>query len=246
MPIQAQLFITCLAEQFYPGTLENMVRLLERLDIGVEVPAAQTCCGQPLFNSGYQGEARRLAASWLKTFGASRVPIVSPSGSCVDMVRHHYPELFPEGAPEHGLARDLAARTFEFSEFLVHRLQVADVGAHFPHRVTYHPSCHLLRGLGLRREAKQLLSAVRGIELVPLRDEETCCGFGGVFSVIYPAVSQAMMEAKVRNILATGAEAVVACDAGCLMNISGGLRRAGAPVKALHLIDVLASQDGAL
>lgn len=246
MPIKAQLFITCLAEQFYPSTLDKMVWLLERLNVRVEVPAAQTCCGQPLFNSGYQSEARHLAASWLKTFGAGPVPIVSPSGSCVDMVRHHYPELFPEGTPEHDLARDLADRTFEFSEFLVHRLQVTDVGAYYPHRVTYHPSCHLLRGLGLRQEAKLLLGAVRGIEMVPLPEEESCCGFGGVFSVIYPAVSQAMMEAKVRSILASGAEAVVACDAGCLMNIGGGLRRAGSRVKALHLIDVLASQDGAL
>jgi L-lactate dehydrogenase complex protein LldE len=246
MTNQVQLFITCLAEQFYPGTLEKLVRLLERLDITVEVPAAQTCCGQPLFNSGYQGEARQLAASWLELFGASPAPIVSPSGSCVDMVRHHYPELFPEGLPEHDLARDLASRTFELSEFLVHQLQVTDVGAHFPHRVTYHPSCHLLRGLGLRQEAKQLLGAVHDLELVPLQDEETCCGFGGVFSVIYPAVSKAMMEAKVKNIQATGAEAVVACDAGCLMNIGGGLRRAGSQVRALHLIDVLASQDGAL
>jgi L-lactate dehydrogenase complex protein LldE len=246
MSVQAQLFITCLAEQFYPGILEKMVGLLEKLGIDLQFPEQQTCCGQPLFNSGYQSEARHLAANWLETFGASPAPVVSPSGSCVDMVRHHYPELFPEGTPMCELARELAARTFEFTEFLVHQLKVVDVGARFPHRVTYHPSCHLLRGLGLSQEAKQLLGAVRDIELVPLSDEEICCGFGGVFSVIYPAVSREMMEAKVNNIIGSGAEAVVACDAGCLMNISGGLRVAGSQIKALHLIDVLASQDGAL
>jgi L-lactate dehydrogenase complex protein LldE len=244
--MQAQLFITCLAEQFYPRTLEKMVRLLSELGVAVQFPSAQTCCGQPLFNSGYQSEARELARKWLGTFSESPAPVVSPSGSCVDMVRHHYAGLFPPGSTEHDMARELAARTYEISEFLVDRLQVIDVGARFPHRVTYHASCHLLRGLGLSRQAKQLLGAVRGLELVPLPDEEACCGFGGVFSVIYPSVSQAMMEAKVKNILASGADAVVACDAGCLMNISGGLRSAGAPVKALHLVDVLSAKDGEL
>jgi L-lactate dehydrogenase complex protein LldE len=246
MPIQAQLFVTCLAEQFYPGTLEKMVRLLGELDVTIQFPTVQTCCGQPLFNSGYQGEARELARKWLKTFGTNPAVVVSPSGSCVDMIRHHYPGLFPQGSAEHALASELAARTYEFSEFLVDQLQVTDVGARFPHRVTYHASCHLLRGLGLSTQAKQLLGAVRDLELIPLQDEETCCGFGGVFSVVYPSVSRAMMEAKVKNILESGAEAVVACDAGCLMNISGGLQAVGSPVNALHLIDVLACKDGSL
>ncbi|HLE15957.1 MAG TPA: (Fe-S)-binding protein [Anaerolineales bacterium] len=242
--MKAQLFITCLAEQFYPNILQQMVLLLERLDVQVEFPAEQTCCGQPLYNSGFQSQARAMARNWLEVFGRSEAVIVSPSGSCVDMVHHHYPELFPEGTREHELARDLAGRTFEFTDFLVNQLRVTDVGARFPGRVTYHPSCHLLRGLGLRREAGLLLSEVRDLEIVPLPEEETCCGFGGVFSVVYPEVSRAMMEAKVNNILATGAEAVVACDAGCLMNIGGGLRKAGSQVKALHLIDILASNGG--
>jgi L-lactate dehydrogenase complex protein LldE len=243
MTLQAQLFITCLAEQFYPDVLEKMVGLLERLGVQPVFPPEQTCCGQPMFNSGFKSEARKLAANWLKAFSHSDAPIVSPSGSCVDMVRHHYPGLFPEGAPEHRLAKELAARTFEFSEFLVHQLKIIDVGARFPQIVTYHASCHYLRGLGLRSEAKQLLGAVRDLQLAPLLEEETCCGFGGVFSVIYPAVSQAMMEAKVKNIVASGAQAVVACDAGCLMNIGGGLRKAGSSIKALHLIEVLASVE---
>jgi L-lactate dehydrogenase complex protein LldE len=240
MTTKAQVFITCLAEQFYPGILEKMVLILERLGVEIQFPAAQTCCGQPFYNSGFKTEAQAMARGWLRAFGSSEAPVVSPSGSCVEMVRRHYLKLFPEGTPEYGLACDLAARTYEFSEFLVHQLAVRDLGACFPHRVTYHASCHLLRGLGLRQEAKLLLSNVRDLELVPLADEETCCGFGGVFSVIYPEVSRAMMEAKVNNIMATGAEAVVACDAGCLMNIGGGLRKAGSAIQALHLIDVLA------
>jgi L-lactate dehydrogenase complex protein LldE len=241
MTVEAQLFITCLAEQFFPGVLEDTVVLLERLGVSVSFPSAQTCCGQPLYNSGFHDRTRGLARHWLDTFGRSDAVVVSPSGSCVDMVRHHYLEVFPAGTPEHAQAAALAARTFEITEFLVHHLKVTDVGASFPHRVTYHASCHYLRGLGLRDEARQLLGAVRGLDLVPLEDEETCCGFGGVFSVVYPEVSRAMMTAKVDNILATGASAVVASDAGCLMNIGGDLRRARSQVKALHLVEVLAS-----
>ena len=239
MVIKAQLFVTCLAEQFFPRVLQRMVGLLERLDVQVAFPEAQTCCGQPFFNSGYWTQARDLAVKWLEVFGRTDGVIVSPSGSCVDMVRHHYPHLFPPGTPEHRLAETTAARTFEFTQFLVNELKVTDVGARFPRKVTYHASCHLLRGLGAREEPKALLREVQGLELIPLSDEETCCGFGGAFSVIYPEVSQAMMEAKVRSIEASGAEAVVACDAGCLMNIAGGLRKANSPVRALHLIEVL-------
>jgi L-lactate dehydrogenase complex protein LldE len=237
---RVQLFITCLAEQFYPATLRNLVSLLERLGIEVEFPDEQTCCGQPFFNTGFRAEARAMARSWMRTFGRSECPIVAPSGSCVDMV-HHFPGLFPAGSVEAADAAAVAARTFEIGEYLVRRLGLLDVGARFPHRVAYHASCHLLRGLGLRTEAKQLLGAVRDIELVPLPDEEVCCGFGGAFSVIYPDVSRAMLDAKVRSVVASGAEVVVACDAGCLMNIAGGLRKGGSAVKAVHLVDILAS-----
>jgi L-lactate dehydrogenase complex protein LldE len=242
--MKAQLFITCLNEQFFPGVLEKMVALLERVGVEPVFPPEQTCCGQAFFNGGFQNEARKIASGWLRTFGRSDLPVVSPSGSCVDMVHHHYPDLFPEGTPEHALAKDLAGRTYEFTQFLVNVLHVTDLGACYPHRVTYHASCHLLRGLRAEHEPKELLRQVRGLELVQLADEQVCCGFGGVFSVVYPPVSQAMMESKLRNIQASGAEAVVACDAGCLMNIAGGLHKAGSPVKALHIIDVLASQEG--
>lgn len=244
MAITTQLFITCLAEQFFPGLLQRMVGLLERLGVQVAFPEAQTCCGQPFFNSGSWTQARELARHWLEVFGRTDGFIVSPSGSCVDMVRHHYPRLFPPGTPEHRLAEETAARTFEITQFLVHQVKVTDLGARFPHKVTYHASCHLLRGLGVRDEPKALLQKVQGLELLPLSTEETCCGFGGTFSVIYPEVSKAMMEAKVQSIVATGAEAVVACDAGCLMNIAGGLRKANSPVKAVHLIEVLTADRG--
>ncbi len=244
MSIKVQLFITCLAEQFFPNVLKGMVGLLERLGVQVDFPHDQTCCGQPFFNSGYQTQARQLARKWLEVFCKTEGFIVSPSGSCVDMIRHHYPHLFPLGTPAHRLAEETAARTFEFTQFLVHELKLTDVGARFPHKVTYHASCHLLRGLGVREEPKVLLRKVQGLELVPLSTEETCCGFGGSFSVIYPEVSKAMMEAKVNSIQASGAEAVVACDAGCLMNIAGGLRRANSPVKAMHLIEVLTADRG--
>jgi L-lactate dehydrogenase complex protein LldE len=161
------------------------------------------------------------------------------------MVRHHFPGLFPPGTPERQRAEEVAARTREFTEFLVKDLRVTDVGARFPHKVTYHASCHLLRGLGVREEPKRLLAKVQGLELIPLAGEETCCGFGGAFSVIYPEVSKAMMAAKVRAIMESDAEVVVACDAGCLMNIAGGLRRANSPVKAMHLIDLLAGEGAA-
>lgn len=239
MAIKAQLFITCLAEQFFPDVLKRMVGLLERLGVQVEFPEEQTCCGQPFFNSGYRDQARNLAVKWLKVFGRTDGFIVSPSGSCVDTVRHHFPELFPPGSAEHRQAVDVGARTFELTQFLVQQLKVTDVGARFPRKVTYHASCHLLRGLGARDEPKALLQAVEGLELVPLPGEETCCGFGGSFSVIYPEVSKAMMEAKVRAIESSGAEVVAVGDAGCIMNIAGGLRQAGSSIRAMHLIEIL-------
>ena len=239
MAVKAQLFITCLAEQFFPNVLKGMVGLLERLGVQVAFPREQTCCGQPFFNGGYRTQARELAMKWLDVFGPTDGFIVSPSGSCVDMVRHHFPELFSPGSPEHRRATEVGARTFEFTQFLVNQLKVTDLGARFPSKVTYHASCHLLRGLGAREEPKALLRGVEGLQLIPLPGEETCCGFGGVFSVIYPEVSGSMMEAKVHAINSTGADVVVACDAGCLMNIAGGLRKAGSPVRAMHLIEIL-------
>jgi L-lactate dehydrogenase complex protein LldE len=184
-----------------------------------------------------------VALNFMRAFARSEAPIVGPSGSCVSMVKHHYPSLFKEGTAEHTLALDIASRIFEFTEFLVNVLEVTDVGAVYPHRVTYHATCHYLREMGLKNEAKALLGAVRGLELVPLKEEETCCGFGGAFSVTYPEVSRSMMENKVRDILASGADTVVMCEPGCLMNIAGGLHKAGSDIRALHIIDLLSITD---
>jgi L-lactate dehydrogenase complex protein LldE len=246
MPIKAKLFITCLGEQFFPNVLKDMVKLLERLGVVCKFPEAQTCCGQPFYNSGFQNQGRDLARRWLRAFGAGDPDayIVAPSGSCVDFVKHHYAELFPEDRREHEQAKELAARTYEFSQFVVNVLKVTNIGAAFPHSVTFHAPCHALRGLGVRDEPKQLLRAVKGLELVPLNEEETCCGFGGVFSVVYPEVSKAMMEAKVANVQASGAEVVVISEPGCLMNVGGGLHKVGSPIRAMHLIEILASDGG--
>jgi L-lactate dehydrogenase complex protein LldE len=242
---KAQLFITCLGDQFYTSTLQNMTRVLERLGVELIFPPGQTCCGQALFNNGFEDGARSIALTFMRAFGESDAPIVGPSGSCAGMVKHHYPSLFEPGTPEHGLAVETSTRIFEFTEYLVRILKVTDVGAVYPHKVTYHASCHYLREMGLNTEAKTLLRCVKGLEFVPLKEEETCCGFGGAFTVTDPEVSRAMMENKVANILASGADTVVVCDPGCLMNISGGLAKAGSKVRAMHIIDVLAAREGA-
>jgi L-lactate dehydrogenase complex protein LldE len=240
--MKVQLFITCLGENFFSHALKDMVTVLERLGLQVEMPEGQACCGQPLYNSGFQSQTVAPARNWLKVFAPTDGYIVAPSGSCAEFARHRYPELFPPGTWEHDAALDTAARTFEFTEFLTKVLGVTDVGARFPHKVTYHASCHILRGLGLRDEPKKLLSAVRGLEFVPLKDEETCCGFGGIFSVVYPEVSRAMMTEKVRNVEASGAEVVVVSEPGCLMNVAGGLRKAGSTMRAMHIVEVLAAE----
>jgi L-lactate dehydrogenase complex protein LldE len=158
------------------------------------------------------------------------------------MVKHHYPSLFREGTPEYQLAVDIASRTYEFTEYVVNVLKVTDLGAVYPHKVTYHATCHYLRELGRKTEAKALLNEVQGLEFVPLKEEETCCGFGGSFTVTFPEVSRSMMENKVNDIIACGADTVVMCEPGCLMNIAGGLHKAGSNIHAMHIIDLLAKQ----
>lgn len=243
MTLKAQLFITCLGDQFYTSTLQNMTRILERLGVELSFPSEQTCCGQPLFNNGFEDKTRPVALNFMRAFSKSDAPIIGPSGSCVSMVKHHYPELFQPGTAEHKLAVDIATRMFEFTEYLVNILKVTEVGAVYPHKVTYHASCHLLREMGLKTEAKSLLNAVKGLEFVALNEEETCCGFGGAFTVTYPEVSRAMMENKVRNIISSGADTVVMCEPGCLMNVAGGLHKAGSTVRAMHIIDLLAIRE---
>lgn len=240
--MRVSLFITCLADQFYPGVGEAAVKVLRRLGVEVSFNPAQTCCGQPAFNTGYREEARQVAARMLDLFGGEQTDyVVSPSGSCTSMVRVFYPELF-EGDPARlAKAKALAGRIFEFSEFLVKVLKVEDVGASFPHRLAYHPSCHLLRELGVSDEPRRLLRSVRGADLVELPDHQLCCGFGGTFSVKFPEVSVAMGKDKVKVARENGAEYLVANDSGCLMHLAGLIHRQGVPLKTIHLAEVLAS-----
>ena len=239
---KAQLFITCLGDQFYTSTLQNMTHLLERLGVQLAFPPEQTCCGQPLFNNGFEDRTRPVALNFMRAFAKSDAPIVGPSGSCVSMVKHHYPSLFREETSEHALAVDVASRIYEFTEYLVNVLNVTDVGAVYPRKVTYHATCHYLREMGLKKEAKALLDSVKELEFVSLKEEETCCGFGGSFTVTFPEVSRAMMENKVNDIIASGADTVVMCEPGCLMNVAGGLRKAGSKVRSMHIIDLLAAE----
>jgi L-lactate dehydrogenase complex protein LldE len=240
--VRVQLMITCLADQLAPRIGEATVRLLEQLGHDVVFPEAQTCCGQPPFNDGFRADAAALAARTVEVFAAP-FPVVVPSGSCATMVRRFYPELLA-GGPSAAGAHELAARTYELSEFLVRVLGVEDVGARFDGRVTYHDSCHLLRELGVRDEPRRLLARVRGLELVESPQADQCCGFGGAFAVKFAEISAAIMDAKLAAIEATGAEAVVAADWGCLMHVAGGLRRRGSKIRALHIAEILDPASG--
>jgi len=235
--LKVSLLVTCLGDALFPAVGVATVRLLRRLGVEVDFPAAQTCCGQPHLNSGYHGGARALARHTIRAF-ANGQTVVVPSGSCAAMVKLEYPELFHGDLVWHGRAEDLARRTHELSDFLVNVLGVDDVGARFEGKVTYHMACHL-RGLGLVTEPERLLRRVKGLEYLPLERGDECCGFGGSFSVRFPGISGAMVQDKAALIDKTGADAVVATDAGCLMNIAGCLRRRGSRVRALHLAEVL-------
>ncbi len=230
--------VTCLGDALFPDVGVAVVRLLRRLGVQVDFPAAQTCCGQPHFNSGYHADARALARLTIGAFAGAGL-VVAPSGSCAAMVKLEYPELFHGDPVWHGRAVELANRTHELSDFLVNVLGAEDVGARFEGRVTYHMACHL-RGLGLLTEPERLLRRVRGLEYVPLERADECCGFGGSFAVRYPEISAAMVRDKAAFVEQAGVDAVVATDAGCLMNIAGCLRRRGSRVRALHLAEVLA------
>ncbi len=233
------LFVPCLVDAFRPEAAEAVVTVFERLGIAVEYPPGQTCCGQPAFNAGYREEARRAARHFLRLF-ADCEAIVAPSGSCVAMVRHHVPTLFEHEPRWRELARRTAARTFEFTEYLVDVLGAEDLGASFAARVTYHDSCHLLRGLRVQEQPRRLLRRVKGLEFVEMKNADCCCGFGGAFSVKYPDISSALVADKVAWIQQSGAEAVVGGDLGCLLNIEGALRRKELSIRVLHIAQVLA------
>lgn len=235
--MKISLMITCLGDVLRPATGQATVRLLRRLGHEVEFPRDQTCCGQPHFNSGFSDLAREQAKHTLRVFAGPNLVVV-PSGSCAAMVKIEYPLLFEGDAEWHAQATDLAGRTYELADFLVNRLGVTDVGARYDGKIAYHYACHL-RGLGLSGEVETLIRHVAGATLLPLNRQDQCCGFGGSFSVRYPQVSGAMVKDKVGCILATGADAVVSTDAGCLMNIGGRLRREEKPVEVLHIAELL-------
>jgi L-lactate dehydrogenase complex protein LldE len=233
--------VTCLADVFRPAAAQATVRLLERLGHTITCPKAQTCCGQPFFNSGYLDLAREQARYMLDVFADAPL-VVTPSASCAAMVKVEYPHLFEEEDAWHRRAVGLAQRTWELSAFLVRYLGIVDVGARFVGRVGYHWACHL-RALNQTDEVEQLLSHVRGAEYVPLARQDQCCGFGGSFSVRYPHISAAMVADKVECVLAAGIDALVSTDTGCLMNIGGRLRRqTDRPIEVLHLAELLVRQ----
>lgn len=243
MPPAAALMVTCLVDLLYPEVGVAVVRLLRRHGVAVRVPERQTCCGLPLFNSGYHREAARVARRTIPLF-ADAEHVVVPSGSCAWMVKAEYPHLFPDDPGATAAATALAGKTHELSQFLVGVLGVAgEAPAATPRlRVTYHDSCHLLRGLGESRAPRILLGRAPGVELIDLPGADQCCGFGGSFSVRLPDISGAILRRKLENVRATGADAVVACDAGCLLQLAGGAARAGDRVRVLHLAEVLAGE----
>ncbi len=233
------LFVQCLVDGIYPEVAEAVVRVFKRLGLEVDCPVDQTCCGQPAYNTGYHKEAAVAARRFIEIFETSPV-IVCPSGSCVDMVRHHYPALFADDPAWLSRAESVSDKIFEFSEYLVDVLEISDLGSAFQGRVTYHDSCHLSRRLGVARQPRALIEGVAGAELIEMAESNRCCGFGGTFSVKYPEISGAILSDKVERILDTGADAVVGCDMSCLMNIGGMLSRRNSDVKAVHIAQLLA------
>ncbi|MBN8732810.1 MAG: (Fe-S)-binding protein [Acidobacteria bacterium] len=235
------LFVTCIVDQLFPTVGLAMADVLERLGYQIDFPEAQTCCGQPAFNSGFWDEARGVARHFLDVFEGDS-PIIVPSGSCTSMCGHHFSELFQNDPAQLARAKALEARVYEFSRFLTDVAQADDLGAHFPHTVTYHDSCHALRELGVKAGPRRLLSHVRGLTLKEMDIAEECCGFGGTFSVKFPDVSGGMAQTKIDSILRTGASHVVSVDSSCLMQLQGVISRQGLPIQTIHLAEVLASR----
>lgn len=243
--MKLSLLITCLGDVIRPNAGKAVVRVLRGLGHTINFPEAQTCCGQPMFNSGYAHLAREQAKHTIGVF-AGEQPVIVPSGSCAAMVKVEYPHLLEGDAEWHPRALDLARRTFEFSDFLVNQLQVVDVGARFAGKVAFHFACHSrMLGLhsgsggGLRSEVETLVQHVAGATFVPLNRQDQCCGFGGSFAIRYPQISGNMVQDKMQCILASGADCVISTDAGCLMNIGGRLHREGKTVELLHVAELL-------
>lgn len=233
------LFVTCLVDLFRPSVGFAAIKLLEDAGCVVDVPGAQTCCGQPAYNSGDTPDAQAIARSTIEAFEPFDY-VVAPSGSCAGMLREHYPRLFPTGTDWHARARILADRTHELSSFLADVLGVRAVDARFAARATYHDSCSGLREMAVRDQPRRLLASVGDLRLTEMRDSGTCCGFGGTFCVKYPEISTRLVDEKCANVLSTGAEVLLGGDLGCLLNIAGRLARQSHPVRVFHVAEVLA------
>ena len=237
MRVRVSLFVTCLVDTFFPDVGVSAVRLLRRLGVDVDFPAGQTCCGQPAYNSGFPGAAREGAVQFIRAFEGSEW-VVSPSGSCAAMVRHHFPELVAGSSLERE-ARRLAERTYELTQFITEVLGIEDLGGRFPGVGTYHSSCHMARGLGVREAPKRLLRRVRDFQLIDLPAEEECCGFGGTFAVKMPSLSTAMADEKLRRVEETSAHYLLGSDMACLMHLRGRMEKLGGRVEVMHVAQLL-------
>ena len=240
-PVRASLFVTCIIDQLYPEVGVSVVRTLRRCGVEVDFPEGQTCCGQPLYNSGFTQEARKLAVRTLDALAGADYVVV-PSGSCGAMLRVFYEDLFADDGEMLERAESLRGRVYEFTEFLTDVLGVDGAGAAESggaRTVAYHPSCHLLREMRVREGPRKLLDSAPGVEVAELPDAEQCCGFGGTFAVKYPHISEEMLADKLAAIRASGADTVTACDMGCLMHIGGAISRQNLPISVRHIAQVL-------
>lgn len=241
-PPTVQFFITCLLDSLFPDVAQDVVTVLQRQGVKVEVPAGQTCCGQPMFNGGFWPEARSAAAHTIELLSSTEGPVLIASGSCAAMIKHEYEELFRDDPVMREKAHALAQRVVEFTEYLVDHLGVTDVGAKLDKKVVYHPSCHGLRELGILAQPQALLGAVEGLEVAQQDKPQTCCGFGGLFAIKMVDISGAMLNERLDAFLATGAELVVGGDVSCLMHLEGGLRKRGCEMRTCHIATVLANR----
>ncbi|HSG44885.1 MAG TPA: (Fe-S)-binding protein [Anaerolineales bacterium] len=234
-----QLFVTCLVDSFYPKTGQAIMDILHHLGINLEFAPDQTCCGQPNFNAGLRADARPVAEHTIKVFEKTTGDIVIPSGSCAHMIKHGYAELFADDPDWLQRAQGLAARVYEFTEYLVDKLGVTDLGAHWDGVLTYHPSCHTLRGMNIDRQPHALLTNVRGATIVELPEADDCCGFGGIFSMEHPELSAEWLKRKIGNLEKTKSPSLVVTESGCLMHIAGGLHRQKKSQRVIHIAEVL-------
>ena len=234
-----QLFITCLVDSFYPQTGQAVVNIFRHLGVDVEFAPDQTCCGQPNFNAGLRVEARAIAEHTIRVFERTDGDIVTPSGSCAHMFRHGYPELFQEDTAWLPRAQAVGGRVYEFTEYVVDKLGVTDLNARWDGILTYHPSCHTLRGMDIDRQPRALLAKVRNAQVVELPHADECCGFGGIFSMEHPELSAEWLERKISNLEITQSPTLVVTDAGCLMHIAGGLHRQRKNQRVLHIAEIL-------